>query len=90
MEMNGQHRAPDALTPGQYMGTYGIGGWIYPGTGPEVVEYSLPLSGFETPDPPVRRLVAIPTSLSWPLLNDLLENQVFYLLHVNQKHDDCR
>lgn len=46
-----------------------------PGAGPEVLKYSLlTLSGFETPDSPLRRLVAIPTSLSWLLCNGLFEN----------------
>jgi hypothetical protein len=89
--MSGQHRAPDALSPGQETGTYGIRGCMGTGAGLEVLEYGfLPLSGFETPDPPVRRLVAIPTTLSWLLLNDLLEIQVSCLLLINQKHYDCR
>lgn len=46
-----------------------------PGAGPEVLKYRLlTLSGFETPDPPVRKLVAIRTSLSWLLFNGLFEN----------------
>jgi hypothetical protein len=39
--MSGQHRAPDALSPGQDTGTYGIRGSMGPGAGPEIVEYSL-------------------------------------------------
>jgi hypothetical protein len=75
MEVSGQPHVPAALSPGKNPGTYLIGGWAVP----RVSLDSLALAGIGTFDRPARRLVAIPTRLSWLHIQSWWQNKLRHL-----------